>query len=80
MNLELSKSKGEKKKRQPKPSIQTDIQNIYSSIPELAKKVLFSNISRKLNSFDKRTTRIIESTDGSLVHMIISGATFPMRL
>lgn len=63
-----------------KLSIQTDTQNINSSIPEMAKKVLFSNISIKLNSFDKRPTRVTESTDKLLVHVIISGATSHMRL
>lgn len=46
----------------------------------MAKKVLFSNISRKLNPFDKRPTRVIESTDRSLVHVLISGAMFHVRL
>lgn len=54
------------------------IQNIYSSVPDLSQKVLFSNTPRKLNSFDKRVTCVIESTDGSVVHVIISGAMFHM--
>ena len=57
------------------------IENIDLAITLLKnKKVLFSNISRKLNSFDKRPTRVIESTDRSLVHVIISGAMFHVRL
>lgn len=73
---ELLKFRG--KKSNPKGSIQTNIQNIYSSIPELPKKYYFLTYQEKLNSFDKRISRVIESTDRSLVHMVISGAVFHM--
>lgn len=77
LNLELPRLR---EKSSPKLSIQTESLNIYSSILELAKRLLFSNIPRKVNSFDKRITCVIESTNGSLVHMIISEAMFHMWL
>lgn len=46
---------------------------ISKTSPHPSQSWPLSNIPRKPSAFDKRTTCVIESTEGSLVHMIIWG-------
>jgi hypothetical protein len=53
-------------------------QNIPSSSPEFGPNTLLLNISIKLNPSDQRTPHVIEATDPSLVHVVISWAMLHM--